>query len=322
MDIEGEKQMDNIKKYFEENSEFWIKDAYTDSGYSYPVGYNRLRILNKIIQDHFSEGKNLLDIGCGGGDVAIIMAQKGFNVVGLDMSEAMIEIAQKRKEQLPSEIADRLTFKQMNFDEIVTTIKEDSVDIIVAFGFIGYLSNDEIFFETCNKILKDRGKLIISCRNRLFNMQSISDYTTNEILNNDAIKLISEIDELYCDEIPKENTLDFIKRLKETINAIQLDEIEKSFTTESSELKTIEIATFSIEARQHIPSEIKKIAYNFGFESKRVYGVHPHLILPKLNSMLPPQLFNVLSDTLCAFEDLQISLLWSSVFIIEYEIVK
>lgn len=308
----------NIKKYFEENSELWINDAYDFGNYNYPVGLNRLRILKKILKDFSPEGKTLLDIGCGGGDISISMAMKGFNVIGIDMSKSMIDVAEGRKSKLAPEFAKKIEFKHISFDNISEFIKKQSIDVIVAFGFIGYLENDNVFFAKCNELLNESGRLIISCRNRLFNMKSISNYTIKEIENNNALNLINQIDKLYENEIPNENIINFIENLKKIINSIDIEQIRTSIENVNNQ-NDDPIATLNVDARQHTLEEIIEKSSFMGFENIKNYGIHPHLIEPKMNKMLPRQIFNRLSDSLCAFEELPISLIWSSVFISEFE---
>ncbi|MBW7649904.1 class I SAM-dependent methyltransferase [Anoxybacillus sp. ST4] len=44
-------------------------------------------------------GKRLLDLGCGTGELAIRLANKGFDVTGVDLSEQMLAIAQMKAEE-------------------------------------------------------------------------------------------------------------------------------------------------------------------------------------------------------------------------------
>ncbi|MNF01212.1 Ubiquinone biosynthesis O-methyltransferase [compost metagenome] len=41
-------------------------------------------------------GESILDLGCGTGDLAYEIAKSGASVTGMDMSEAMIQQAQKK----------------------------------------------------------------------------------------------------------------------------------------------------------------------------------------------------------------------------------
>lgn len=71
----------------------------------------------------------ILDLGCGTGAHAEHLARMGYEVHGVDVSEAMIARALERKQSLPTEIAARLTFergdvrsfrKQERFDAVVS----------------------------------------------------------------------------------------------------------------------------------------------------------------------------------------------------------
>ena len=61
--------------------------------------------------------------------------------------------------------------------------------------------------------------------------------------------------------------------------------------------------------------EMIKLSKKTNFKVDKFYGVHPHIIDPNLNKMLPVKVFNQISDALTAFEEEKISLIWSSVFI-------
>ncbi|WP_310448362.1 methyltransferase domain-containing protein [Thiobacillus sp.] len=51
-------------------------------------------------------GERILDLGCGTGDIAAAMAERGAQVVGVDASPAMIETARKRFPALDFRVAD------------------------------------------------------------------------------------------------------------------------------------------------------------------------------------------------------------------------
>jgi len=66
----------------------------------------------RIFKEH-NLGKRVLDVGCGTGRFSKIFWEKGFSVVGIDVSEEMIKIA-KAKSHDPGvrfEVADMRTFK-------------------------------------------------------------------------------------------------------------------------------------------------------------------------------------------------------------------
>ena len=72
-------------------------------------------------------GDRALDLCCGTGDIAFALAQCGAEVVGLDFSEAMLEIAETRRRNLKSQIsnlkfiqgdAQRIPFSDASFDVV------------------------------------------------------------------------------------------------------------------------------------------------------------------------------------------------------------
>jgi SAM-dependent methyltransferase len=57
-------------------------------------------------------GGPILDVGCGTGRVAAVLAADGHDVVGVDLSRPMLRLAGLRRKGLPADVASRLTFRQ------------------------------------------------------------------------------------------------------------------------------------------------------------------------------------------------------------------
>lgn len=304
------------RNYFEDNATDWIKGAYDDGKYTYPVGYHRLRILKKVIKRYNLKDKKVLDIGCGGGDISFYMASKGAFVDGIDMSSSMLKIVTERRDSLPKEEQERLSFHQMEFHDIPAKMGNKKYDCIVAFGLIGYLESDAAFFEIISSVCHLGTVLLVSCRNRLFNISSVTNNTITEIEEGYATKLIEEIDTYYQEDIPIEKIIHFIDNIKVVARKIDAKKMVKHMEPSEKDKKTFHGADRML-ARQSTPVSFSRDASHNGFIVKHFFGVHPHLLLPRLNIKLPPTLFNLLSDVLCAFEEEKISLIWSSVFIAE-----
>lgn len=60
--------------------------------------------------DAFPPASPVLDIGCGSGDLAIALAQRGLQVLGIDFVDAAIAQAREKAGALPSEVARLLDF--------------------------------------------------------------------------------------------------------------------------------------------------------------------------------------------------------------------
>lgn len=72
--------------------EFWTTD-YKSRGRVYTEMVQRVREQTALIEEFFINTVPVLDIGCGFGRQAILLAKKGFSVTGFDTSKVFIEIA-------------------------------------------------------------------------------------------------------------------------------------------------------------------------------------------------------------------------------------
>lgn len=107
---------------------------------------------------HLIEGNKVLEIGCGNGDGSVVMAKKGFEVVGIDLSESGInqafEIAKKENVQSNTNFfamdATRLSFPDNSFDSIV--IPE----------VLEHIRSSRKLLEEAVRVVRNGGRIIIS----------------------------------------------------------------------------------------------------------------------------------------------------------------
>jgi len=290
-----------------------VLNGYNDDGYNYPVALHRLRVIKKILSN-FGSGLKIADLGCGGGNVSLALAELGHNVTGIDEAENMIKLSNSLRSTASKKLQKRVIFEHSS---ITDNKQEDGkFDVCIAMGVIGYFKHDSELFNEVKRLLKPGGIFLVSCRNQLFNMQSISFRTASEINNNNAISLIDEIEGLYS-RIPVNKANDMVEKLKNSVinlpDSIEYDTEEMKSPSEKSR-NGLSYKPY-YEPRQHTPIELSKTANLCGFDSISYHGVHPHLIDPNINKLLPPKVFNQISSCLDVLEDLPISLTWSSVFI-------
>lgn len=113
--------------------------------------------------------KSILDLGCGTGLHTKELIKRGYEVVGLDLSKEMIEIAKKRNPEAKFYVSD-----MSNFDLIKNEGKFDVV--ICMFSALGYLTENsqlESFFKCCKNHLKENGLLILDVWNGLGVMREL-----------------------------------------------------------------------------------------------------------------------------------------------------
>ncbi|MBD3272743.1 methyltransferase domain-containing protein [Candidatus Dependentiae bacterium] len=74
---------------------------YKDKDYEKETEY-----INSLIKENLSDAKSILELGSGTGKHAILLCQKEYNLVGIDFSSKMVDIAKQRllKEELKTNI--------------------------------------------------------------------------------------------------------------------------------------------------------------------------------------------------------------------------
>jgi ubiquinone/menaquinone biosynthesis C-methylase UbiE len=99
-------------------------------------------------------GGRILDAGCGPGEAAQILVNNGFQVVGIDISQKMIELAEQRVPEAEFKVGDMtaLDLKDGAFDGIVSTYAVFHVPRNNHFGL----------FKDFHRLLKKGGPLLIS----------------------------------------------------------------------------------------------------------------------------------------------------------------
>lgn len=300
---------ENPSEYFSRNAKSWLSDAYEQAGYNYPTPYHRLRIVRDILR-RLENVNKVLDIGCGGGQLAAALAEDGLSVCGIDQSTEMLSIANELIASKSAEVRSRVTFRAAAIDNLDSA----EFDALTSMGVIGYLSSDDQLFNVAATCLRSRGFLIVSFRNRLFNLFSLSHRTLTEIQSGEFNRLYLEASDLYK-QISEPMSLAFIQQLNQITGELST---ESPTFRESSRLPSEQKGqsyTSSFEARQTTPREARETADRCGFNVLEIHGVHPHFAVPGLNQMLPPQVYNRLCDSLIPFESTPLALLWSSVFI-------
>lgn len=121
------------KLLFTENEDY--NDFLSKTYYQSVDWKNRLSFempdLEKLLTKH--KVKNILDIGCGTGDHSIELARRGYNVVGVDRSRAMINEANKRTQGLKEQYAKNLKFFHQDAEKLMDHLKVE-FDAILNLG--------------------------------------------------------------------------------------------------------------------------------------------------------------------------------------------
>ncbi len=134
---------------------FWAKYFQVYDVLNMVIPYQEL--LDTIVKElDIKEGDFILDAGCGTGNLASKMSNKGAKVIGIDYSKEALEIAKNKKiknfELIQHDLTKKLPFPDNHFDKIVSN------NVI-------YSLPEEIrpqVFKEFRRVLERGGKIIIS----------------------------------------------------------------------------------------------------------------------------------------------------------------
>lgn len=108
----------------------------------------------------------ILDLGCGTGRMAMPLAERGYEVIGVDLSHTMLEkLLEKSQSNLPQRVhAVRCNLVQLE------CFADDSVDhAICMFSTLGMIAgrdNRKMMLRHVARIVKPNGKLVVHVHNR------------------------------------------------------------------------------------------------------------------------------------------------------------
>jgi len=123
-------------------------------------GLHRLWKRRVIRLANVKPGDIALDLCCGTGDIALALAQRGAETIGLDFSEKMLEVAETRrqKENRKSQIAN-LKFIQGDAQQI--PFPENSFDIVTVGYGLRNLTSWEYGLEEMLRVARPGARLIV-----------------------------------------------------------------------------------------------------------------------------------------------------------------
>ena len=104
-------------------------------------------------------GDRALDLCCGTGDLALALVRRGAEVVGLDFSGAMLEIAEKRRLKTPKSQISNLKFIQGDAQQI--PFPDHSFDVVTVGYGLRNLTNWEAGLAEMYRVAKPGGRLVV-----------------------------------------------------------------------------------------------------------------------------------------------------------------
>jgi ubiquinone/menaquinone biosynthesis C-methylase UbiE len=117
----------------------------------------RQRFALEMVEGTVPRSSNVLDVGCGTGDMAAKLIRRGYEVWGLDIAEPMIRHARDRC------ASDR--FQVGDIEHI--PFADNTFDTAVCLGTIEYLDTDERALREIWRVLKPGGRAVLSTSNAI-----------------------------------------------------------------------------------------------------------------------------------------------------------
>jgi ubiquinone/menaquinone biosynthesis C-methylase UbiE len=122
------------------------------------------RVLHAYFLRVFSPGDRVLDVGCGTGIDALLLAQHGMRVVALDFSPAMI--AELRARLSTAGLADRVEARVLAVQDLATLTDDRFDGLIAAFAGLSTLPDLTQFARDAARLVRPGGHLVLHLLNR------------------------------------------------------------------------------------------------------------------------------------------------------------
>ncbi|MCB1195765.1 class I SAM-dependent methyltransferase [bacterium] len=185
----------------------------------------------------------IIDIGCGTGRHSIELAKRGYEVLGIDLSESMLAKAKEKTDRLNLKV----TFQK--YDARTMRFKgEFDVAIMMCEGAFPLMETDEMNFQilkNATQAIKNNGKFIFTTLNGLFPLyHSVEKFCVENTAEGNA--------EYKC------NTFDIMTFRDHNITVIEDDSGNKN--------------ELHCDERYYVPSEITWLLKTLGYKKIDIFG--------------------------------------------------
>lgn len=114
------------------------------------------KVMSCLARHRVQEGR-ILELGCAMGDLSILLAENGYEVRGIDISETAIELARAKSARLQADV------KFLAGSVLDLPYDDESMDVVVdALCFHCIIGDDRaVFLENVHRVLKRNGLFIV-----------------------------------------------------------------------------------------------------------------------------------------------------------------
>ncbi|MBI3365556.1 MAG: methyltransferase domain-containing protein, partial [Ignavibacteriae bacterium] len=121
---------------------------------------------------HFKTGDHVLELNCGTGTDAIMLAENGVQVTAIDSSERMIAGAEEKARE--KGVSQLIRFQQRSFEHLVTLGRMKFDGAFSNFGGLNCTSNIDPVLETLSGLLKPHASVVVCMINKFSLWEMVS----------------------------------------------------------------------------------------------------------------------------------------------------
>jgi 2-polyprenyl-3-methyl-5-hydroxy-6-metoxy-1,4-benzoquinol methylase len=155
-----------VRNKFDSQQQSW-EDYYHQSDYESRSFQWRQDSGIALFRTFLPNGGRILDVGCGCGHASTALAQFGYQVIGLDISENMISQARRNAQSMG--LGENCAFHVGDFEKEKLTL--EPFDGILALGFIEYFDDPVQVLRSFFDLLKPGGIVAV----QIWNSRSLAD---------------------------------------------------------------------------------------------------------------------------------------------------
>jgi len=162
MRVEAHKSL----KHFKKNSEATWRERMEKRPETLTLAWRERHIHTKILyelKDQLFEQRSVISLGCGSGELEVILGREGHHITGIDVSDDALQVAEKHRKE---EHLDNVQFIKASIDNMPFPANSfDSAIMLEVLEHISYSDTEEIFTEI-KRVLKPHAKLLITVPNK------------------------------------------------------------------------------------------------------------------------------------------------------------
>lgn len=142
--------LQSVKRWFNQPEQI---SHYTSEFFEGPT------VAERYLLNSLPESSSVLDVGCGAGRISVYMAERGYRVIGIDVSEGLLSIAREFSMKKSQHIHFFLS------EGIKLPYQDEEFDIVIGFKILCYIPTRELRNEKLKefyRVLRVGGTCIIT----------------------------------------------------------------------------------------------------------------------------------------------------------------